>query len=92
MGIKIIICIVLLLLLAIAIAMLLFTVAGLLFGAPALLCGQLRAGIAVCCILAGVVVLLPILILAGAALVDLVFGSKGKKQTEGKDGPYAEKK
>ena len=90
MGIKIIICIVLLLLLAIA--MLLFTVAGLLLGAPALLCGQLRVSIAVCCILAGVVVLLPILILAGAALVDLVFGSKGKKQTEGKDGPYAEKK
>lgn len=53
------------------ISVLLFTVAGLLLGAPVILVGTMRAGISVCCIIAGVILLLPILIAAMLPLVSL---------------------
>lgn len=84
MGIKIIIFILVLILLAIS--ALLFTVAWLLLNAPVLLAGSLNTGLAIGCIVAGAIILVPILVCVITALSGLVLNlKKNGEPKSGKD-------
>ncbi|MDD6799984.1 MAG: hypothetical protein PUE85_06185 [Firmicutes bacterium] len=85
MGIKLIVFTLVLILLLIA--LFLFTVAGLLFGAPELLAGSLGIGIAISCIVAGAVIIIPLLILAISILISYFFSSEkhNRKHRKGTD-------
>lgn len=84
MIIKILIFILILTLLMISV--LLFTVAGLMLCTPKLLVEAMSTGISVCCIIAGVILLVPSLIAAILSLVALTVHTKKKYDDKsGKD-------
>lgn len=61
------------------IAVLLFTVAGLSFNAPKFLVASTNPTMAICCIAAGVIAMIPLLIAAVILILNLVSGTKKKK-------------
>lgn len=62
------------------IAVLLFTVAGLSFNAPELLAAATNPAITTCCIVAGVIALIPLLIAAVVLIMNLISNSKSKNK------------
>ena len=61
------------------IAVLLFAVAGLSFNAPEMLAAAANPAIAICCIIAGVVALVPLIAASAILIVNLISVSKKKK-------------
>lgn len=63
--------------------MLLFAVAGLAFDRPELLAAADNPAIAICCIVAGVIAMIPLLVAVVILIVNLISNTKSKNKVSG---------
>ena len=74
----------LLLLLPTLISILLFTVAGFAYNNPAMLAASTNPIIAILCIVAGVIAVLPLIVVIGIGIINLLTADKKKKEKDEK--------
>lgn len=67
------------------IAVLLFTVAAFAYNNPAMLAATTNPAIAILCIVAGVIAVIPLLVAIIIGLTNLITSTKKKKEQDGKD-------